>query len=181
MPTDEAAFEEHIAKWLVERGGYKRVKVGNAGDEPRDFDVRSGVDTADLFEFIGATQADTWERLVDSAYGGDPNRAQSGFVQRLASELDNRGTVDVLRRGVVDRNVTIHLAFFKPAQGLTQELVERYEANVLSVTRQLPFESDSAKTVDLGLFCQWDTGRYGGVEEPSHWTDSRERHCPISD
>ena len=99
MPADEAAFEEHIASWLVEHGGYRRVKVGTAGGEPRDFDAGAGVDTADLFEFIGATQADDWERLVDSAYGGDPNQAQSGFVQRLASELDKRGTVDVLRRG----------------------------------------------------------------------------------
>lgn len=149
---DELAFEEHIASWLVEHGGYQRVKVGNAGGEPRDFDIRAGVDTADLFEFIGATQADKWQRLVDSAYGGDPNQAQSAFVQRLASELDSRGTVDVLRRGVVDRNTTIQLAYFKPAQGLTPELAERYEANVLSVTRQLPFEPDSARTIDLGLF-----------------------------
>ena len=101
------------------------------------------MDTADLFEFIGATQGELWSRLVDSAYGGDPDRAQAGFVQRLASELDRRGTVDVLRRGVVDRNFTIRLAFFRPAHGLTPELAQRYEANVLSVTRQLPFEPSS--------------------------------------
>ena len=150
--TDEAAFEEHIASWLVEHGGYRRVKIGNSGGQPRDFDAGAGVDTAELFEFIGATQADDWERLVDSAYGGDPNQAQSGFVQRLASELDKRGTVDVLRRGVMDRNIKIHLAYFKPAQGRTPELARRYEANVLSVTRQLPFEPDGGRTVDLGLF-----------------------------
>ena len=150
--VDEAAFEEHIPSWLVEHGGYRRVKVGSAGGEPPDFDVQAGVDTADLFEFIGATQAPEWERLVDSAYGGDPNQAQSGFVQRLASELDKRGTVDVLRHGVVDRNVKIRLAYFKPAQGLTAELAQRYEANVLSVVRQLPFESDTSRTIDLGLF-----------------------------
>ena len=36
----------------------------------------------------------------------------SGFVKRLAEQLDRRGTVDVLRRGVVDRNVRFRLAFF---------------------------------------------------------------------
>ena len=25
----EAAFEEHIASWLVEHGGYRRAKIGN--------------------------------------------------------------------------------------------------------------------------------------------------------
>ena len=102
--------------------------------------------------FIGATQGEEWARLVDSAYGGDANKAQSGFVQRLATELDRRGTVDVLRNGVVDRNFTIQLAFFKPAHGLTPELTERYEANVLTVTRQLPFDPSSSKTIDLALF-----------------------------
>ena len=107
-------------EWLVEHGGYQCV-VGNAGDGPRDFDSAAGVDTTDLFEFIGATQADEWSRLVDAGYGGDASAAQSGFVQRLAKQLDERGTVDVLRRGVVDRNSTIKLAFFKPASGLTPE------------------------------------------------------------
>ena len=149
-PAGEAAFEAHIAEWLVEHGGYRRVKTTIEGYES-DFDGNAGVDTADLFEFIGATQAGRWDQLVDSGYGGDPVKARASFVQRLSSQLDKRGTVDVLRRGVVDRNVTIQLAFFRPASGLTPELVERYEANVLSVTRQLRYEPSSNKTIDLGL------------------------------
>ena len=151
-PVTEAAFEAHIAGWLVEHGGYRRAKIGNVGDGPRDFDAEAGVDTADLFEFIGATQAREWERLVDTAYGGGAGKAQSGFVQRLAAELDKRGTVDVLRRGVVDRNVTIRLAYFRPAHALAPDLAALYDANVLSVTRQLPFDPSSSRTVDLGLF-----------------------------
>ena len=150
--VSEAAFEEHIADWLASHGGYQRVKIGNAGDQPRDFDPAAGIDTADLFEFIGATQGAAWERLVQTAYGGDRVKAQEGFALRLAAELDKRGTVDVLRRGVVDRNVTLQLAYFRPAHGLTPELAERYDANVLSVTRQLPFDPASNQTVDLGLF-----------------------------
>ncbi|MCQ3808639.1 MAG: type I restriction endonuclease subunit R, partial [Acidimicrobiia bacterium] len=152
MSVTEAAFEDGIASWLIEHGGYGQVKIGNVGDGPRAFDAEAGVDTADLFVFIGATQAERWGRLVDSAYGGDPNRAQSGFVQRLASELDKRGTVDVLRNGVVDRNIKIRLAYFKPAHGLTPKSVEQYQANVLTVTRQLPFDPDSNQTIDLALF-----------------------------
>ena len=148
----EAAFEAHIAGWLVDYGGYRRVKVGNLGAELSDFDSAAGVDTADLFEFIGATQPEEWDQLVNSGYGGDMRQARAGFVKRLASQLDRRGTVDVLRRGVVDRNVKIQLAFFKPAHGLTPELVELYRANVLLVTRQLRYESSSNRSIDLGLF-----------------------------
>ena len=148
----EAALEAHIAGWLVDHGGYRRVKVGNLGAEVSDFDSATGVDKADLFEFIGATQHREWDRLVNAGYGGDVGQARAGFVKRLASQLDRRGTVDVLRRGVVDRNVKIQLAFFKPAHGLTPELVDLYEANVLSVIRQLRYEPSSNRTIDLGLF-----------------------------
>ena len=150
--TDEAAFEAHIADWLVDHGGYRYVKFGNLGPRQSDFDPVAGVDKADLFEFITATQPKQWNRLVDSGYGGDISQARAGFAKRLASQLDGRGTVDVLRRGVVDRNVKIQLAYFKPAHGLTPELVKRYEANVLSVVRQLHYEPSSGRTIDLGLF-----------------------------
>ena len=147
----EAAFEAHIAGFLVEHGGYRRRKDGTSDGESH-FDSVAGLDTADLFEFIGATQPGEWVRLVDAGYGGDEVLARAGFVQRLASQLDKRGTVDVLRHGVVDRNVRIRLAFFRPASGLAPELVALYEANVLSVTRQLRYEPSSNKTIDLALF-----------------------------
>ena len=85
------------------------------------------LDTGELFTFIGATQIDAWEELI-KRYGGDQPTAQRKFAERLSSELDKRGTVDVLRHGVVDLGVTIKLAYFKPAHGLTPELIQRYRA-----------------------------------------------------
>ena len=145
----EAAFESQIAGWLVDHGGYRRVKVGGAGG---DFDGNAGVDTTDLFEFIETTQPERWDKLVDAGYGGDPVVARAKFVQRVASQLDKRGTVDVLRRGVTDYNVKFRLAYFKPGHGLAPELLERYEANIVSITRQFRYQPGSLKTIDLGLF-----------------------------
>jgi len=54
-----------------------------------------GIDTEDLFGFIGATRADEWHRLL-ALHGGDPDEAQTRFAQRLAAELDRR----VLSAGV---------------------------------------------------------------------------------
>ena len=59
------------------------------------------LDTAELFTFIGATQADEWEELV-RRNGGDPDLSQRRFVERLARQIDERGTIDVLRHGVDD-------------------------------------------------------------------------------
>lgn len=149
--VDEAAFESFVCDWLVAHGGYAECKFGNVGGGPADFDPLAGIDTAELFAFIGATQGDAWTTLL-SRYGSDPGRAQRGFVQRLAGQLDARGTVDVLRHGVEDLGVAFRLAYFKPASGITPELAERYAKNRLTVTRQLRYEASSTKTLDLGLF-----------------------------
>ena len=149
MKPDEAAFEEHIALWLVEHGGYAEVKGPGQG-RPSAFDPVTGIDTEDLFAFLGATQADAWDQLKQR-HGGLPG-AQTKFVARLGAEIDKRGTVDVLRHGVIDHGITIQLAYFRPAHGLSPDLVEKYKANRLNVTRQLAYESGSTKAIDLGLF-----------------------------
>jgi len=142
MKADERGFEEAIEASLL-AGGYLKSL-------PSNFDPVPGLDTAELYSFIGATQAREWEALL-ARYGNDPDAAQRGFVRRLAAELDHRGTVDVLRHGVVDLGVTIRLAFFQPAHALTPELGRLYAANRVSVTRQLPYEPGSYKTLDLAL------------------------------
>ena len=62
---NETDYETAICKWLVDEGGYSAEKFGNRGKEPRDFDPQLGLDTAELFAFIGATQGDDWERVVE--------------------------------------------------------------------------------------------------------------------
>ncbi len=149
-PT-EAMFEDSICASLTTDGGYLAVKNDVLQGAARDFDPVRGLDTGELFTFLGATQIDAWNELI-KRYGGDPNTAQAKFADRLASELDKRGAVDVLRHGVVDQGVTFRLAFFRPAHGLTPELGARYGANRLTATRQLRYEPASAKALDLALF-----------------------------
>lgn len=140
--TTELAFEEAIEASLVADGGYRK------GD-PATFDRVLGLDTRELLLFIRATQAAAWLKLV-GLHGGE-FEAQAKFFGRVAAQIDQRGTVDVLRRGVVDLGVTIQVAFFRPAHGLTPELVEQYEANRLSVVRQFRYDPASDKTIDMAL------------------------------
>jgi len=147
----EFDFETQICEALVARSGFDAAKVGVGQGEPRDFDPAVGLDTAELFAFIGATQGDAWEELV-GRYGGDRDSAQRQFASRVAKVLDQRGTVEVLRQGVEDLGVTIQLAYFKPSTSLNAETLERYRANRLTVTRQLPYEKSGNKTLDLCLF-----------------------------
>jgi type I restriction enzyme R subunit len=145
----ETRFEGHIAAWLVEHGGHTNVTYGNQAPAARDFDPGVGLNGTELFTFIGATQQAAWEKLVDRH--GDQPTAQRKLKERVARELDQRGTVDVLRHGVTDLGVHLRLAYFRPASGLNAELEALYAANRLTVVRQFAYEADSTKTIDLAL------------------------------
>ncbi len=142
MKPDELGFEEAIEASLLE-GGYLK-------SDPLHFDRALGVDAVELLAFLDATQPKAWGEL-QARRGGDAQAGAGQFLKRLAAELDRRGTVEVLRDGVVDLGITICLAYFKPAHGLTPELERLYRANRVSLTRQLAYEVDSHKTIDLAI------------------------------
>jgi type I restriction enzyme, R subunit len=149
--VSEKLLEDEISAYLVGSGGYRVCKVGTDAQWRPSFDASLGLDIVELFRFIEETQGDELEKLVQ-AHGGDEELARERFAKRLAQQIDERGTVDVLRHGVRDQNVEIRLSFRKPAFGVAPELVAHYEGNRLSVTRQLPYDPDSNKTLDLCLF-----------------------------
>ena len=150
MKPDEHGFEDTITASLVEAGGYRVCKWGTKLEWAGNFNANLGLDTAELVAFIAKTQPAAWKRLLEIHDG--PDGVLQQFGDRLAKQLDERGAVDVLRHGVNDHGIEVRLAFFKPAHGLTPELTERYLANRLTVTRQLPYEPGAAKTLDLCLF-----------------------------
>jgi type I restriction enzyme R subunit len=144
MSTTERAFEDAIENSLLGTGGYLR-------SNPSHYDPVLGMDVVELFAFIEETQLKSWQNLVARGYGGDDVAAKKGFAKRLASEIDARGTVDVLRHDVSDYGVAIQLAFFKPAHGLTPELEALYLGNRVSLTRQFVYEVGSKKSIDLAI------------------------------
>ena len=150
MRPDERGFEDAVTASLVGAGGYRACKWGNRPEWSADFDRARALDTAELFAFIADTQPKAWERLA-AVHGGEAG-ARAKFADRLAKQVEERGAVDVLRHGVSDHGVEVRLAYFKPAHGLTPELTHLYEANRLTVTRQLPYEPAGTRTLDLALF-----------------------------
>lgn len=138
----EAAFEAAIEAHLLANGWLK-------GD-PTAYRRDLGLDTGQLFTFIGATQAKAWNKLV--TFYGDADIAQQQFAKRVANQLSERGVIDVLRHGVKDKGQLIRLAQFKPAHGITESLQANYAANRLTVTRQVHHsESHPHDSLDLLL------------------------------
>ncbi|WP_116044455.1 type I restriction endonuclease subunit R [Amycolatopsis palatopharyngis] len=140
----ERAFEDAIEAALIGSGWQRGQQEGYVRE--------LGLDTDQMFTFIGATQNEVWEQLRVS-YGVDADEAQRQFARHVAREIDKRGAVDVLRHGVPDRGHLIRLAYFRPAHTLADDALVRYEQNRLSVTRQLAYsERDRGKELDLALF-----------------------------
>lgn len=139
----EYAFESRVEFELVARGWARAAGT---------FSAELGIDTGEMFRFIGATQVKNWERLVE-LYGGDQATAQRQFAQRVAAEIDSRGVLDVLRQGVRDRGVQIDLTYFRPGHALAADALAEYNANVLTVARQLHYSvRDPHLSVDMALF-----------------------------
>ena len=74
------------------------------------------------------------------------------FLIRLSREVETRGTLDVLRRGIKDMGCKFNLAYFKPSSALNPELQELHAANIFSVVRQLRYSEKNENSLDLAIF-----------------------------
>ena len=95
MKPNEAAFEEHIASWLVEHGGYAEVK-GPGQSRPSAFDPVTGIDTEDLFAFLGATRPKPGISSSSVMAGYRARRRSSLPASRLRSTSEARSRYYVM-------------------------------------------------------------------------------------
>ncbi|WP_246360396.1 type I restriction endonuclease, partial [Nocardioides massiliensis] len=140
--TNEAAFESNVEAHLLGHGWHQVA--------PTTYDRKSGLFGNEVIAFVEASQPKAWQQLV-TRHGGE-GQAREKFLKVVADALDHRGTISVLRGTVKDSGVTVRMCWFKPANNLTPELAERYEANRLGVVRQLHHsESNPQDSLDLAL------------------------------
>ena len=98
--------------------------------------------------FIQATQPKKWTELTKH-YGSD---VKNRFLKRLSSEVEKRGALDVLRKGIKDMGVAFNLAYFRPSSGLNPDLQMLYEGNIFTLIRRLPYSVKNINSIDTVLF-----------------------------
>jgi type I restriction enzyme R subunit len=136
--------EQGLAEDPMPFVGLHNYVLGN----PDDYDRDHAVDTAKLFDFLGATQPDAVEALGIGEDG--PKRLQ--FLHRLQGEIARRGVIDVLRNGVKHGPASVELFFGTPTPG-NAKAEALFAANIFSVTRQLHYSKDETRlSLDLALF-----------------------------
>jgi type I restriction enzyme R subunit len=130
----------HLAQhgWLYGQGDAANYDRGRALYPP------------DVLAWIRDTQPKVWDAL-QKAFGG---YAEEKLLTRLREQLDQQGTLDVLRFGFGMHPVKQPLKFaeFKPAFGLNPDILARYAANRLRVVRQIRYSTSNENCLDLVMF-----------------------------
>ncbi|OIR08969.1 type I restriction enzyme EcoR124II R protein [mine drainage metagenome] len=105
---------------------------------------------ADVLAWVQVTQPQAWETLTKN----NGAAAEAVLLDRLRKQLDDRGTLDVLRHGVelLGLRQPVSLAQFKPALAMNTALQARYAANRLRVVRQVRYSLHNENAIDLVLF-----------------------------
>ncbi len=137
----ENAFESEIVKQMVEG---KDWVEGN----PEKYDRQRCLYIQDLTDFVKLTQYEEWQRLT-VATGGDPTNS---FVQDVSLAISQRGTLEVLRNPFDILGCRFQLIYFIPASSRNEDLIKKYQSNIMTVVRQLRYSTKNENSIDLVLF-----------------------------
>jgi type I restriction enzyme R subunit len=140
----EISFEDEICGHLAARGWL------HGESDAAHYDRSRALLPDDVIAWVQLTHPASWDALVKNHGAG----AKGVLLDRIRKQLDDRGTLDVLRHGVelIGLRRPIALAQFKPAFGINPEIVARYAANRLRIVRQVRYSSGNENCIDLVLF-----------------------------
>lgn len=161
--TTEKAFESYVEQML-------RAKGWQAGSV-KDWDKELALFPAQIIDFIAATQTPLWDSMHEQ-HGAN---LQALLIKELVKELAIKGSLHVLRHGFKFYGKTFRLAYFKPAHGLNAEVLEHYQQNWLTVTRQVPCHPGDHSTLDM-LFAV-NGLPVASCELKNPWTGQNWRHA----
>ena len=136
----ERYFEDHIEERL-NRSGYRSLS-------PADYDKYRCLIPEELLKFIQNTQPTEYERLKREYGAATPDR----LLNRIAMQIERRGVLDVLRKGVKDRGCNFSLTYFRPSSGMNPDHQRLHALNRFTLIRQLKYSQRNEKSLDMALF-----------------------------
>jgi type I restriction enzyme R subunit len=140
----EISFETEICEYLAAHDW-----LYTEGDAAH-YDRARALFPTDILAWVHATQPQAWEVLTKN-HG---TQAADVLLSRLRDQLDQRGTLEVLRHGIelLGLKQPLQMAQFKPALAINPEILARYAANRLRVVRQVHYSQNNENSIDLVLF-----------------------------
>lgn len=140
----EISFEAEVCDHLAANGWLYAERDAVAYDRTR------ALFPADVVAWVQASQPSAWAALTKS-HGA---AAETTLLDRVRRQLDERGTLDMVRHGVemIGLKAPLALAQFKPALAMNADILGRYQANRLRVVRQVRYSLANENAIDLVLF-----------------------------
>ena len=139
--TSEKAFQNDIIAHLVSTGYHKRGT--------HNYDKAICLDPELTLKFIQDTQEKEWKKF-ERVYG---DKSGQKFFYRLITEIDKKGTINVLRNGFKDVGCYFQLFYPKPNNKKNPDLFEKFEKNIFSVIDELEYEQkEKSNRLDLVIF-----------------------------
>jgi type I restriction enzyme R subunit len=140
----EINFESEICQHLGAHGWLY------AEGDAAGYDRARALFPADVLSWVQTAQPEACETLTKN-HGV---AAGETLLARLRDQLNQRGTLDVLRHGIelLGLKKPLLLAQFKPALVINPDILARYAANRLRVVRQVRYSLLNENCLDLVLF-----------------------------
>jgi type I restriction enzyme, R subunit len=136
----ENHFEDHIEQRLLE-SSYEQCVA-------KEYDKSLCLIPSKLIEFILETQPKKYQKLTEE-YG---ESTSIKLTKRISEQIESKGVIEVLRKGVTDRGSHFDLLYFQPKSGLNPEHRDLYNKNRFIVLRQLKYSLRNENSIDMGIF-----------------------------
>ena len=136
--SKEAQFQQDIIVALAAQGWL----VGTASG----YDRRTALYTEDVLGYF----KDAWPERWDKFAKANPNNPGDVLVQKLVRELEQSGTLDVLRHGFKLPAVKVELCSFQPDHGMNPDTLKRYQCNRLRVVPEVSYSPHAREAGSSG-------------------------------
>lgn len=125
--SKEARFQQDIIHALSAQGWL----VGSVGG----YDRLTALYTEDALGYFKEAWPERWDKFAKA----NPNNPDDVLVQKLVRELEQSGTLDVLRHGFKLPGVKVELCSFQPDHGMNPDTLRRYQCNRLRVVPEVSY------------------------------------------
>ena len=136
--SKEAQFQQDIIDALGAQGWL----VGTASG----YDRRTALYTEDVLGYFKEAWPERWDKFAKA----NPNDPDGVLVQKLVRELEQSGTLDVLRHGFKLPAVKVELCSFQPDHGMNPETLKRYQCNRLRVVPEVSYSPHAREAGSSG-------------------------------
>ena len=125
--SKEAQFQQDIIESLAAQGWL----VGAASG----YDRRTALYTEDVLGYFKEAWPERWDKFAKA----NPTDPDGVLVQKLVRELEQSGTLDVLRHGFKHLGQRLELCSFQPDHGMNPDTLKRYQCNRLRVVPEVSY------------------------------------------